>query len=217
MEVFDTTNVRTEDTNIRTRRLSAEECRFGYRDSIFKHEEGKHLIVTRVALRLKKDGKPNLEYKDLREKFKNQNEKSKITLKEIRDAVLEIRARKFPDLRTTGTAGSFFKNPIIPKAQYDELKKKYPDLPGFPVSNVPTYQRTNVHLVKVPLAWILDNICHLKGLAQGNVGLFKNQPIVLVNLGGATAYEVKSLAQEVISSVKEKTGIDVEWEVRMIQ
>jgi len=191
------------------RTLSNAACSLGYRDSLFKHGEGNGLIITRVALRLRKDGKPNIGYKDLKNCFEG---KPSPSLAEIRDAVLEIRSKKFPDLRTTGTAGSFFKNPIIPKAQFDDLKKKYPKLPGFELFST-SYPLPSV---KVPLAWILDNVCNMKGLTSGSVGLFHNQPIVLVNLGGASADEVNRLAERVIKCVKEKTGIEIEWEVQGI-
>ena len=133
------------------------------------------------------------------------------SLKHIRAAVLEIRSRKFPDLKQFGTAGSFFKNPIISKRQFAALKKKYPGLPGFELK-----VKGQKSTIKLSLAWILDNICSMKGKTQGNVGLFRNQPIVLVNFGGASFSEVESLARQVVDCVKEKTGIKVEWEVQKI-
>ena len=250
------------------RQLTNAECRFAYRDSIFKKPEGKSLIVTRVAFALKKGGTSNLEYKDLKNYFaapgfspslevrsedlelrktlsiplwmrkvysfcKKENERGgahptsilpskegrrkEPTLAEIRRAVLEIRSRKFPDLSVVGTAGSFFKNPIIPKEKFDTLKQKFPDLPGFPISLSPSLEGETGEGVKIPLAWILDNVCNLKGATDGNVGMFKNQPIVLVNFGGATFEEVMLLAKKVADCVREKTGIDVECEVQQIK
>ena len=233
VEVFDT---KTGEI----KKLTNEECRFGYRDSIFKHPEGKSLVVTRVAFRLHKDGVPNLVYKDLQNYFYEESNSSfpkgggessnrRIskslglrplllgkgelpTLAEIRNAVIEIRSKKFPDLNEFGTAGSFFKNPIIPEAQFNELKKKFPNLPGFPLPST-LYPLPSV---KVPLAWVLDNICGLKGFEKGNVKLFEKQPIVLVQNGLATAEEVETFAKEIISQVKSKTGISIEWEVQKI-
>ncbi len=211
-------------------KLSLGQCGFGYRDSIFKRSEGKGLIITRVALRLSKEGTANLEYKDLGNRISNsqflistkteeKRSEREITPSDIRTAVLEIRGGKFPDLAVYGTAGSFFKNPIISKQKFDELKKKYPALPGFPISSSSNFQlrTSNLELpVKVPLAWILDNICGMRGLTEGPVGLFKNQPIVLVNFGGASAGEVNAFARRITDCVKEKTGIHVEYEVQKI-
>ena len=217
VEVFDTQTGATD-------RLSNAKCKFSYRNSVFKELVGKKLIITRVALRLQKSGTANLEYKDLKEIFNSQfsifNEEEKkekirnLPVRDIRKAVLEIRGRKFPDLKTTGTAGSFFKNPIISAGKFSELKKKYPNLPGFPLSDV-TGHRSPVS-VKVSLAWILDALCGMKGFQKGDVALFERQPIVLVNTGRASAEEVGAFAQEVSACVKEKTGIDIEWEVQRI-
>ena len=107
------------------------ECRFAYRDSFFKTKEGKRFIITAVTFRLRKDASLNIEYKDIKNYFAQKNISPILSL--VRKAVLEIRKGKFPDLRTTGTAGSFFKNPIIPKEKFDALKKKFPGLPGFPL------------------------------------------------------------------------------------
>ncbi len=198
VDVFDTTTGAA-------RTLTASDCASGYRESIFKRPEGKHYIITCVALRLQKNGAPNLAYKDLAKYFAEA--KTTPTLAEIQCAVLAIRARKFPDLALFGTAGSFFKNPIIPRRQFNELKKKFPELPGFPLGEE----------MKIPLAWILDNLCKMKGARTGAIGLFPNQPIVLVNFGGASAAEVSAFAHEVSQCVKEKTGIAIEWEVQHLR
>ena len=179
--------------------FTAVECGFGYRDSFFKTSEGKNYIITAVTFRLKKNGISNLSYKDLKSYFLSGTKSP--TIHEVRTAVLEIRRGKFPDLKTTGTAGSFFKNPIIPQAQFDELKKRFPSLPSFP------FTRSN--LVKVPLAWILDNILHLKGFMNGPVGLHEAQPLVLVHTGGGRAENVSLLARDVVSKLKVATGIEV--------
>lgn len=206
-------------------KLSNEECGFSYRDSIFKQEKGRSLIVLNVAFALQKNGIPRLEYKDIKENFKLQIESVKqekaveqITIQEIRKAVLEIRAGKFPDLAVYGTAGSFFKNPIISQEKFDELKKKFPGLPGFKAHGTGENE-TNTkppRKVKVPLAWILDHICGMKGYSKGNVALFERQPIVVVNTGHATAEEITAFTNSVMRCVKEKTGIDVDCEVQKI-
>jgi len=212
------------------------ECLFSYRDSFFKTKEGKNFIITEVTFQLGTLPKPNLFYKDLRDYFKRSErvelaetsepdgassrnfsaEKypcsanstlSDPSLKNIRDAVIKIRSGKFPDLSKIGTAGSFWKNPIIAKPHFEKLAEKYHGIPSFPAVG---------DKVKVPLAWILDNICDLKGYAEHRVGLFKNQPLVLVAEDGATADEIRRFAIKVASTVKKKTGIDIEPEVCFI-
>lgn len=223
VEIFD-----TESGKFRT--LLNKACEFGYRDSIFKRPEGKRFIIMRVALRLKRNGRPNLEYKDLKERFriydlrfvkgKGEETLGHPVLADIRKAVLEIRSNKFPDLREFGTAGSFFKNPIISQEQFAALKKKFPDLPGFEVS-LPRSKLTansyKLKAIKVPLAWVLDNICGLKGYARGNVRLFERQPIVLVQNGSASFEEIEAFAKEITERVKKKTGIEIEFEVQRIR
>lgn len=181
------------------KRLTSEECEFSYRHSIFKTEKGKDFIVTRVGLRLRKEAVPNISYKDLEEKFAHREP----SLKEMRQAILSIRARKFPDLAVAGTAGSFFKNPIVPEERAAALLKSFPQLPHFPSRGG----------VKLSLAWILDHICGLRGTRGRKVGLFENQPLVLVTERGATQKEVEIFAEDIARIVKEKTGIVIEREV----
>lgn len=199
--------------------LEKNECAFEYRDSIFKKENGRY-IVTAVVFILKKDGAPNILYKDLKEFFAGtvpaDADASAPTLAAVRRAVLAIRARKLPDVTVPdalGTAGSFFKNPIISSAHYADLKIKYSDMPSFPA---PTPAGASGSFVKVPLAWILDHVCGYKGSTKGNVGIYANQALVIVNLGAATAQEIKSFAAEITMNVKEKTGIIIEPEVQYI-
>jgi UDP-N-acetylmuramate dehydrogenase len=190
-------------------RLPNELCQFEYRGSFFKTAAGKNFIVTSAAFRLKRNTAPNLSYKDIANFFDG---KTKPTLLEVRQAVLSIRAKKFPDIRKIGTAGSFFKNPIVSQEKFNELKKKFPDLPGF---ELPATSR-RPPAVKIPLAWILDKVCNLKGFKSGPVGLYEAQPLVLVNLGGGTQREVQALAEKVAAEVKKSTGIDIEWEVQLL-
>lgn len=182
--------------------LSAKECLFSYRDSIFKKPKGKNFIVITVLFGLKKNGKLNVSYKDILEYLENKNI-DEITLKDLRSTVLLIRAKKFPDLKIYGTAGSFFKNPAVSRNFYECLQEKYPQIPAYSVGEN----------FRIPLAWILDNICGLKGSRKGAVGLYEKQPLVFVNFGGASANEVKNFANEIIRIVKEKVGIEIEPEV----
>lgn len=189
--------------------LKNADCQFGYRDSIFKRER-KNNIILRVAFLLQKTGAVNIEYKDLKNYFAEKgigSAKVLPTLQSVRKAVIEIRTKKLPDLAKVGTAGSFFKNAVITKIEAESLVKKYPELPVF---------QTDGDNVKVPTAWILDKICGFKGLRKGNVGVYENQALVLVNFGGGTAQEIKNLAQEMIVSVKQKTGITISPEVEFV-
>ncbi|OHA15298.1 MAG: UDP-N-acetylenolpyruvoylglucosamine reductase [Candidatus Taylorbacteria bacterium RIFCSPLOWO2_02_FULL_43_11] len=188
------------------RRLESEECQFGYRDSLFKKPDGKHLVITSVRFKLPKDGKPSLSYKDL-DKFFGQRGAPKPILKNIREAVLKIRAEKFPSLDKFGTAGSFFKNPVISEKLFEKLKEQFPGIPGFPSGD---------GSFKLSLAWILDNLLNLKGKRMGNVGLYEKQPLVLVTDGDVTSHEVSVFADKIATEVKDKTGIDIEREVQSI-
>lgn len=183
--------------------LSNKQCRFNYRDSVFKHKKGRY-IITKVDLKLSKAGAVNIAYKDLKEYFSGKSEPS---LREVRNAVMDIRRKKLPDWKLWGTAGSFFKNPIITKALYTKLREKYPELPG--------YQEVDGR-VKVPLGWIFEHICKVKGHIAGNVGSYKNQALVIVTKPGATATEVVAHAMALIDMVRKMTGIKIEGEVEWV-
>ena len=185
--------------------LKREDCRFGYRDSIFKSADGRGLIVLFVTFRLSLSPNPKLHYKDLAERFGGNADAP--TLSEIREAVIAIRKGKFPDWKVVGTAGSFFKNPVISKDEYERLLLQYPELPGFAEKE---------GYVKVSLGWILDRVCSLKGYKEGNVGLYDKQALVLVNWGNASAAEVKNFSTKVADQVFDKTKIQIEFEVRAI-
>ena len=196
-------SVRVLDTTImRFKELSNDDCKFAYRDSIFKHEKGRY-IVAQVTYKLTRSGKPNLSYRDVREYF-TLRKISDPTLQQVRDAIVEIRSDKLPDWKAWGTAGSFFKNPVITSAKFAELKKTYPDLPGFMEPD---------GMVKVSLGWILDKVCNAKGLTMGNVSTYEKQALVLVAKPGATATDVLNFSNELMRRVKEKTGIVIEGEV----
>jgi UDP-N-acetylmuramate dehydrogenase len=182
--------------------LSKDECEFGYRESRFKKEP--NLIITSVTFLLRKEGASRVSYPDLA-KLAAEGV-SLETPQEIARAVRAVRAQKFPDLKVFGTAGSFFKNPILQEDVYESLKKKYPELPGFTTSAG----------IKVPLAWILDHVLSMRGFRIGPVRLFERQPIVLVTEEGAEARDVDVLVEEVTRRVCEATNITIEREVRSL-
>jgi UDP-N-acetylmuramate dehydrogenase len=190
--------------------LSNKECQFDYRDSVFKRTKGKY-IITRVDLKLSRNGEVNIAYKDLKEYFEKKlgSANKKPALKDVREAVIGIRLNKLPDWKKWGTAGSYFKNPIIAADQFAELKKKYPELPGYPDRD---------GRIKVSLAWILDKVCKAKDFLSGNKGArtYEKQALVVVATPGATAEDVIALTHDLMKRVKEMTGISIEAEVEWV-
>jgi|CXWL01.1.fsa_nt_gi UDP-N-acetylmuramate dehydrogenase len=184
-------------------RLMKEECSFGYRESAFKHDSTH--VITKVALSLSYRENPRIDYVDLA--CAVEQGAKLVSPLAIASSVRDIRARKFPDMETTGTAGSFFKNPVVTEEAFSKLKETYKDLPGFPFGNG----------VKIPLAYILDKVLSMKGFSIGPVALYQNQPLVLVTHVGATVQDVETLAQEVAQKVIEVTGLSIEREVRTLR
>ncbi len=182
--------------------FSREECQFAYRESFFKSPEGRQWVITVVTLELSTLEKPSLAYKDLAAL----SESGAVSQSDIRAKVIEVRSQKFPDWNVVGTAGSFFKNPIVATDIADALLARYPELPTYPVSPMET---------KLSLGYILDKICDLKGYKTGEVGLFENQALVLVSTSSKSA-EIEALVKFVTDEVKEKTGLTIEQEVRTV-
>ncbi len=182
--------------------LSPSEMAFGYRDSLFKH--GARYIILRVTFILSATGTPHIGYADLKRAHDEGVDLS--SPRAIAEAVRAIRAKKFPDLAVYGTAGSFFKNPILSPEAFAELAREYGAIPSFPQEKG----------VKVPLAFILDHVLGLKGYENGNAFLFGNQPLVLVARRGVRAEEVEALARFIEEKVFERTRIRIEREVRNV-
>lgn len=206
LKVFD-----TETMEIQV--FTKDECKFGYRDSLFKKVGKSNLIVVEITVELKKDGQANTSYPDLAKYFAEKNSVSSaksaspISPLEVYEAVIAIRKAKLPDPAKLGTAGSFFKNPIILTTQFSVLQKKFANITSFPA---------NDGNVKISAAWLIDKACGLKGFREGNVGTYPNQPLAIVSYGNASAKEVANFAQMVKDTVKEKTGIELEWEVQKV-
>lgn len=185
-------------------RIDARECAFGYRDSIFKHLTGK--IVTAVTYRLSRESRPRLDYGNLRQKLDGVAE---LTPDAVRRAVIAVRDSKLPDPKKTGSAGSFFKNPVITARQFEALKETtgIGDIPHYIISD---------DRVKVPAAWLIER-AGWKGYSEGNAGVWHLQPLVIVNLTGyATPQEILSLEERIVSTVREFSGITLEPEAEHI-
>lgn len=177
-----------------------EACQFAYRDSIFKRSRS--LVIGEVTLTLSRVGAPQLGYSDLRTLV--QEGKTLDTPRTIAENVRQVRSHKFPDLVQHGTAGSFFKNPIIEPELFASLCSQYGAMPSYPA----------VGGIKIPLAFILDHILGLRGYREGKVSLFGNQPLVLVADRGATAADIDAFANAIAKKVFEATGIVIEREVQ---
>lgn len=180
--------------------FTPDECCYGYRDSIFKNELAGRYIVTAVTYSLTHDGPYHLDYGNLREALKG--EPSPQT---IREAVLAIRAAKLPDIREIGSAGSFFKNPVVSPEKFMRLHGRYPQMPYFPVENG----------VKIPAAWLIDTL-QWKGRTCGGAQVYEKQPLVIVNAANATPDDIVNLAADIVRSVKEHFDIDISPEVNYI-
>jgi UDP-N-acetylmuramate dehydrogenase len=183
--------------------FSIEDCQYGYRESIFKKELKGKYIITSVVFKLQKQPEFKLNYQHLEaEVLKNGD----ITLQNIRQTIIAIRESKLPDPKIFGNAGSFFMNPVISKAHFNELLAQYPQMPHYFVSETEE---------KVPAGWLIDQ-CGWKGKQIGNAGVHDKQALVLVNKGGATGAEIVYLAEQIQASVKTKFGIELRAEVNFI-
>lgn len=192
----------TTQNNLPIVSLSNNECNFSYRTSIFKNVPGKY-IVTSVTYALSKKALPNISYPDLQKVFGTSVPQNSM---EVRKAVCDIRSKKLPSLTIYGTAGSFFKNPILKNEQVQVLIERYP--------NLPTYQAAP-GTTKISLAWLLDNILHMKGYKKGTAEVYSQQPLVIVVNRNATAQvrDVNLLAEEIEKRCFETFGITIEREV----
>ncbi|NVD05403.1 UDP-N-acetylmuramate dehydrogenase [Vibrio sp. JPW-9-11-11] len=184
------------------RRLSADECQFGYRDSIFKRElQGKVAIVA-LGLKLNKAWQANIDYGPLRTLA---DEQSQVTAQAIFERVCQVRREKLPDPNKTGNAGSFFKNPLISLAHFERLKQQFPAIVAYPSGDK----------MKVAAGWLIDQ-CQLKGFAIGGAQVHQNQALVLINADNAQATDVVNLAAHIRDQVFQRYQIALEHEVRFM-
>ena len=187
------------------RTLTRRECNFAYRTSIFK-EEGKKFIIMRVQFCFQKEKKINISYKDLITHFELKKNIHP-TLTEIRDAVTDIRSKKFPDLSRYGTAGSYFKNPIVSNVVANNFLLRYPLAPVYDAGE---------GAKKLSAAWIIDHILNMRGHRVGAVGSWSAQALVIVNYGDASCAEVTSFVREIQSYAKKICAITLLAEVILI-
>ncbi len=195
------------------REFQKEECQFSYRDSFFKHGDGKQYLVTSISLLLTSKPSINLDYEALRETFSGE---TTIDAKMVFNKVCEIRKNKLPDPQRLGNAGSFFKNPLVSAEKYQQLKQQFPDLMAYPqdVNSLQSSQQTNNNW-KLAAGWMIDK-AGLKGYRTNNVGVHVDQALVLVNFGGASGNDIVNLAQFVQQKVEEMFTIKLDTEVTII-
>jgi UDP-N-acetylmuramate dehydrogenase len=196
--------INIENQEMRT--FTNEECRFGYRESIFKNEVKDQYIIVSVVFKLtKQNHKINTSYGDIQAELAKNN----ITtpgLKDVSNAVIAIRKSKLPDPAELGNSGSFFKNPILLKSDFEPIHQKFPEMRFFDISETE---------VKVPAGWLIEQ-AGLKGKRFGDAGVHKNQALVLVNYGGATGQEILDVSKTVQDIVFNTFGIHIEAEVNII-
>jgi UDP-N-acetylmuramate dehydrogenase len=185
--------------------FSFEDCHFAYRDSIFKNELKGQYIITGVTFRLNTQARINSQYGAIQAVLAERNIR-RPTIADISKIVSEIRVSKLPDPSTIGNAGSFFKNPIIDRSEYESILKNFPDLISYPAGK---------EKVKLAAGWLIES-CGFKGIVEGHTGTWKNQALVLVNHGGATGLEVYSFSEKIIDTVQAKFGVKLEREVNIL-
>lgn len=186
--------------------FSKDDCHFGYRESVFKHEVKDQFIITSVVFKLtKRHHKINTSYGDITKELEKQNIITP-TLKDVSNAVIAIRQSKLPDPKELGNSGSFFKNPIILKSDYDKIHALHPEMPHYVISETQ---------VKVPAGWLIER-AGFKGKRFGDAGIHKNQALVLVNYGNATGQEILNVSKDIQATVLKEFGIAIEAEVNVI-
>lgn len=187
--------------------LDAKDCKFKYRHSIFKEMEKGRFWISSILLRLRKNHhRLTYKYEALSAHFQTIG-KTDISIIDIYQAVVEIRQSKLPDPEVIGNAGSFFKNPIISSFQFEQLRSKYAELPGWKLTE---------NTVKIPAAWLIDDL-GFKGIRIGDAGVHEKHALVLVNYGKATGGEVLRVAETIKAAVQSAFDITLEFEVNIIR
>jgi len=201
-DVFDSCRVLLIDSN-EIKHYNKDECEFDYRSSVFKSKQKNKYIILSIRLKLTKEPHSyNLSYDSLKKRF---NDKE-INLSNISEEIIKIRESKLPDPNKIGNCGSFFKNPLIESTKLDKLLEKYPKLP---------HHKSQNGLYKVPAAWLIEKM-GFKQKSLGDVGVYINQPLVVVNNGNANGSDILNFTNSIKKSVKEEFNIDLQEEVNII-
>lgn len=181
------------------------DCEYGYRQSKFKNEWKGRYFITYVTYRLEKEFCPKLEYGNILSYLESHG-KNKPTAQELRNAIIEIRNSKLPDTKVLGNGGSFFINPIVGRAKFEELRKDYPEMPHYTIDE---------EHEKIPAGWLIEK-CGWKGKSLGRAGVYEKQALVLVNRGGASGEEILNLCRAICDDVKKQFDIEIHPEVNII-
>ena len=194
-------NLITGDKRVFTK----EECHFGYRESVFKNELKGRYVITSVDFLLHKQAELRLEYGNIKAYLSEQGIENP-TLQQLHDTICAIRDAKLPDVKQIGSAGSFFKNPVITAEQFEDLQRQYPDIPHYPDAD---------GMVKVPAGWLIEQ-AGWKGWRDEHVGVYEKQALVLVHYGGGKGQDIVELAHKIQDSVEAKFGIMISPEVNFV-
>ena len=187
--------------------FNASECAYGYRDSRFKHEKGRYIVV-KVSFRLTRNYAPVLGYGNIKAALEGRDLEA-LTPTDVREAIIRIRREKLPDPAETGSAGSFFKNPVIPREHFERIAASVPD------AKVPHFDLPD-GTVKVPAAWMIDT-CGFRGAVKGGARVYDKQPLVIVNAtGGASPDDIVALESDIIAAVRARFGVELHPEVEHV-
>ncbi len=192
----------------RVHTFSLLDCEFGYRESVFKRKLKNQFVILNVTFRLNKQPIFNTSYGAINHELEVMGVQE-ISIQAISQAVINIRSSKLPNPKEMGNAGSFFKNPSVPEAIFNQLKENFPGIVGYPLTTnqLPTY--------KIAAGWLIEQ-CGWKGFRKNDVGCHEKQALVLVNYGNATGKEIFDLSIDIIQSVTQKFGIELEREVNIL-
>jgi UDP-N-acetylmuramate dehydrogenase len=199
-------DVTVYDTHLKTWRiLDNKECRFSYRDSIFKTGEAGRFIITSIRFRLKKERNSIPDYKDVQAWFIERNNPSP-SLQEIREAVITIRSRKLPDPNVVPNMGSFFKNPIVSENTFKNLQELFPSIPSFQMSD---------RNMKIFAGWLIEQ-AGFKGKSFGNISVYEHNALVLTTNKKASYFEIEEVTHCIQKKVKDQFGIELEVEPNLV-